>query len=253
MTAQLEALADATRAKMQAAKPLQLAKEALEAENKEATKKIRQLNVRFALCCPSIVRADGADVLLRAPQNMLERRAKDAQNADDALKNLEKKMNEHVEKLAQYESAVEEYRATLEVRSWFRSRVLTLTFWLSQERIEQASTICPRQDVEKKKSAIKLKQEIAVLEKALKDREKRQGASVEQIMAEVLTRRNAAEQAVNTCKELGALIAVRPPFSFSLAGQVPRGREADSPPHPLTFSGPRKGVQPACLALDRLP
>lgn len=81
----------------------------------------------------------------------------------------------------------------------------------AQEMIEQAASICERPVVEKKKSADKLTQEIATINKALKEREKRQGASVDQINEELRVRREVAEKAIEICKELGALISVRSP------------------------------------------
>lgn len=79
-----------------------------------------------------------------------------------------------------------------------------------QERTEQAKVVCAeRPHVEKKKSPHKLLQEIENLEKALKAREKKQGASIEEIMKEMATRRTTVEEAMKACKSLEGLVDVR--------------------------------------------
>jgi hypothetical protein len=82
--------------------------------------------------------------------------------------------------------------------------------------VEQASTICARPDVLKKRTVKKLLQEIAALERALLERAKRDGQTIEQIMAEVLIRRNAAEHAINAVKELSGLVSVSRSFLLLL-------------------------------------
>lgn len=86
--------------------------------------------------------------------------------------------------------------------------------------MEQASTICARPDVLKKRTVKKLLQEIAALERALLERAKRDGQTIEQIMAEVLIRRNAAEHAINAVKELSGLVSVSRSFLLLLLPSV---------------------------------
>ncbi|BGP39124.1 Structural maintenance of chromosomes protein 6 [Rhodotorula kratochvilovae] len=74
------------------------------------------------------------------------------------------------------------------------------------ERFEQASAICARPQVSKPKDSKKLQKEIDTLERALKEREKRQGASIEQILEELEVRKKVAQDAVKSVNELAALI-----------------------------------------------
>ncbi|GAA6051233.1 hypothetical protein JCM3770_005883 [Rhodotorula araucariae] len=74
------------------------------------------------------------------------------------------------------------------------------------ERFEQASAICERPQVTKPKDSKKLQKEIETLERALKEREKRQGASIEQILEELEVRKKVAQEAVKSVNELATLI-----------------------------------------------
>ncbi|CEQ43019.1 SPOSA6832_04907 [Sporobolomyces salmonicolor] len=97
----------------------------------------------------------------------------------------------HLTRLAKYQGEVEEFRTTLE------------------ERMEQASAVCPRPQVEKTKDAKRLQKEIESIEKALKERERRQGASIEQILEELEVRKKVAREAVKQTNEIASLIRVR--------------------------------------------
>ena len=77
-----------------------------------------------------------------------------------------------------------------------------------QRRKELASSICDRPVVEKKRSSARLQQEIENLQKALKEREKRQGATVEQIVAEMAVRRKIVEEAMGAINDLAKLVKV---------------------------------------------
>ncbi|GAA5952783.1 hypothetical protein JCM21900_005801 [Sporobolomyces salmonicolor] len=94
----------------------------------------------------------------------------------------------HLTRLAKYQGEVEEFRMTLE------------------ERMEQASAVCPRPQVEKTKDAKRLQKEIESIEKALKERERRQGASIEQILEELEVRKKVAREAVKQTNEIASLI-----------------------------------------------
>ncbi|GAA5938070.1 hypothetical protein JCM10213_000824 [Rhodosporidiobolus nylandii] len=77
---------------------------------------------------------------------------------------------------------------------------------LREERIEQATAICERPQLEKFRDARKLQKEIDGIEKALREREKRQGASIEQILAEMEVRKKVAAEAVKQTNEMAKLI-----------------------------------------------
>jgi structural maintenance of chromosomes protein 6 len=62
--------------------------------------------------------------------------------------------------------------------------------------------------VEKKRSTAKLTQEIQNMEKALKDREKRQGATTEQIMTELAVRKRTVTEALSATNDLANLVRV---------------------------------------------
>ncbi|GAA5878570.1 hypothetical protein JCM1840_007454 [Sporobolomyces johnsonii] len=94
----------------------------------------------------------------------------------------------HLTRLAKYQGEVEDFRATLE------------------ERMEQASAVCQRPQVEKTKDAKRLQKEIDSIEKALKERERRQGASIEQILEELEVRKKVAQEAVKQTNEIASLI-----------------------------------------------
>ncbi|GAA5956654.1 hypothetical protein JCM3765_005693 [Sporobolomyces pararoseus] len=77
-----------------------------------------------------------------------------------------------------------------------------------QERLEQASSICerPENPSGKRKTPERLQREIEAIERALKERAKRQGATVEQIIEEMRVRKKVAQEAVKQTNELGTLI-----------------------------------------------
>lgn len=72
-----------------------------------------------------------------------------------------------------------------------------------------------RPHVQKKKSPNKLLQEIENFEKALKAREKKQGASIEEILAELAVRKRATEVALEQCRSLEGLTTVASSFHAS--------------------------------------
>lgn len=80
----------------------------------------------------------------------------------------------------------------------------------SQTRIEQASAVCERPTNGRQQDSKKLQKEIETVERALKEREKRQGASIEQILEELEIRRKVASEAVRQVNELAHLVGVRP-------------------------------------------
>ncbi|TNY22116.1 RecF/RecN/SMC [Rhodotorula diobovata] len=74
------------------------------------------------------------------------------------------------------------------------------------ERVELASAVCERPQVDKQKDPKRLQKEIDTLERALKERERRQGASIEQILEELEVRKKVAQDAVRQVNELALLV-----------------------------------------------
>lgn len=73
-----------------------------------------------------------------------------------------------------------------------------------------AIKICPRPEVSgKPKDAKKLQKEITQIERALKERERIQGASIDEILEELEVRRKVAQEAVKSTNEIATLIRVR--------------------------------------------
>ena len=159
---------------------------------------------------------------------MLDNCHKKYRDCEETLKKLEKQKEDHLDKLTRYQAEVDRWEAELEVRHRppLHSRRLLSRDRL-QENIEQASVMCARPAVEKKKTADKLKQEIATIGKALKEREKRSGMSIEQIDAELIRRRDTATKAIDVCKEIAALIGVH--FCSERGEKYPPGSSPSSP------------------------
>jgi len=70
--------------------------------------------------------------------------------------------------------------------------------------------VCERPTNGRQQDSKKLQKEIETVERALKEREKRQGASIEQILEELEIRRKVASEAVRQVNELAHLVGVRP-------------------------------------------
>ncbi|GAA5823619.1 hypothetical protein JCM11251_000701 [Rhodosporidiobolus azoricus] len=75
-----------------------------------------------------------------------------------------------------------------------------------EERTALATSICERPVVDKYKDPRKLQKDITALEKALKDREKKQGATLEQIMQELEVRKKVTAEAVKQTNDMAKLI-----------------------------------------------
>lgn len=114
---------------------------------------------------------------------------------------------------------------------------------IPQNRIEQATAICERPQVTKHKEPRKLQKEIETLQRALKDRERRQGATLDQILEELEVRKKAAAEAVKATNELSGLIEVRlcPSRSSRFAWLTRR------------IAGARQRLRDPHRSLDRLP
>ncbi|BGP23866.1 DNA repair protein rad18 [Rhodotorula toruloides] len=101
---------------------------------------------------------------------------------------------------------VDKAKTTSEKRIEQFNEELEATKQMRQERYDMAIEICPRPEVTKPKDAKKLQKEIDQIERALKEREKRQGASIEQILEELEKRRQIAQEAVKSTSEIAALM-----------------------------------------------
>lgn len=110
-----------------------------------------------------------------------------AQEEQRDLASLEAKLATQVAQVAVFEEQIEKYHA---------ARV---------ERIDQASHVCERPTVEKKRSVEKLEREIKLLERALADRELQHGASIDQIMDELAVRARTMNEAKVALRELEEL------------------------------------------------
>ncbi|GAA5927901.1 uncharacterized protein JCM15063_006030 [Sporobolomyces koalae] len=104
----------------------------------------------------------------------------------EPVSKLEK--DQHTARLARYEAEAANLRSTLE------------------DRTTQALTICTRPQVDKRKGAKKLQKEIDSIEKALKEREKRQGATLEQILEELEVRKRTAQDAIRQTNDLAKMV-----------------------------------------------
>ncbi|GAA6008829.1 hypothetical protein JCM11491_003798 [Sporobolomyces phaffii] len=99
----------------------------------------------------------------------------------------------HLARLAKYNTEADAFRETL------------------KEREDQANSICERpapavNKEGKRKDTNKLEREIEAIERALSERAKRQGATVEQILEELETRKKVAQEAVQQTNDLGRLV-----------------------------------------------
>ncbi|GAA5994173.1 DNA repair protein SMC6 [Rhodotorula paludigena] len=113
-------------------------------------------------------------------------------------------INDHKSHIQQHKKA--QSGMTQRIDQW-RGEVEEATT-LRDNRIEQATAICERPQVTKHKEPRKLQKEIETLQRALKDRERRQGATLDQILEELEVRKKAAAEAVKATNELSGLIEV---------------------------------------------
>ncbi|GAA6061381.1 hypothetical protein JCM10212_000641 [Sporobolomyces blumeae] len=104
------------------------------------------------------------------------------------LEQFKRDKQQHVDRLERYQAEVESLRETL------------------RDRTEQASSVCDRPQVQKRKDARRLQKEIDSIEKALREREKRQGATLEQILEELAVRKKVAQEAVQQTNDLSRLV-----------------------------------------------
>lgn len=72
----------------------------------------------------------------------------------------------------------------------------------------QASEVCPRPASTRDRTADQLKQEIQAIEKALRDRERQHGATIEQIFAELDVRKQTYREAKRSIKDWEMYIKV---------------------------------------------
>lgn len=136
--------------------------------------------------------------------------------ADVSIVHYNKRFEKHGLQLAAYDETLSGLEDTLNVRySFLLTRLTRLcanllsTTKCDQNRIMQASSICDRPVVKKKRAPTRIAVEILSAEKALKEREKKQGGTAQEIALLVATTKAAATVANNAVNELTAFIAVR--------------------------------------------
>ncbi|GAA5855652.1 hypothetical protein JCM8547_001632 [Rhodosporidiobolus lusitaniae] len=134
---------------------------------------------------------------------MMAKQYKIVTDAQTQIKQQEKRKDRVKEQIHSYETEVGNAKQMLE------------------ERLEMASSICERPAATGKyRDPVKLQKEVTALEKALKEREKRQGATVEQIMEEHEVRKKVAADAVRQTNEIAKLVQEKILKSFDRLGQA---------------------------------
>lgn len=121
-----------------------------------------------------------------------------AQGEQETLTKFESRLAAQTAQVEQFEVQLEGFQAT------------------RADRAEQASHVCERPEVHKKRTVESLEKEIKLIEKSLAERERQQGASLEQILRQLAERRAAANDAkaalgqIETlCKALSSAHAAR--------------------------------------------
>lgn len=77
-----------------------------------------------------------------------------------------------------------------------------------QERVEQATAICARPQVDKLKERRRLEREIEAIERALKQQAKEHGATLEEIVQDLEEKKKKAHEAVKSTNEIAGLVKV---------------------------------------------
>ncbi|GAA5986925.1 hypothetical protein JCM10908_000953 [Rhodotorula pacifica] len=85
---------------------------------------------------------------------------------------------------------------------------------LRDERVEQATSICERPQVDKPKDRKRLEKEIDSIERALKQQAKEHGATLEEIIDDLEKKKQKAHEAVKSTNEIASLVKDRTLRSF---------------------------------------
>ncbi|KAM0745665.1 P-loop containing nucleoside triphosphate hydrolase protein [Meredithblackwellia eburnea MCA 4105] len=129
------------------------------------------------------------DAFVKKFHKFLEEAQKKVTTSHDHVKKFENQRETQIQKIEALNEVLAEAEALVEVRTG------------------QATQLCEvRPIVEKRKTPEKLQQEIANVEKALKAREKKQGATAEQIFAKLALSKKTAEDGILVVKELKEMV-----------------------------------------------
>ncbi|GAA5902360.1 hypothetical protein JCM6882_000510 [Rhodosporidiobolus microsporus] len=178
---------------------LQESKQESEAELECALAQFRGAQERFE-------REQGNNEDIVAEKREIEAKIKKADKiAAQIASHLDKQAGIIAAQEAKMKQAEKEKKSAEELLESYETEVAK-TIDLRNERTELASSICDRPVVEKYKDPRKLQKDIDALEKALKDRERRQGATLEQIMEELDVRKKVTAEAVKQTNDMAKLI-----------------------------------------------
>ena len=135
--------------------------------------------------------------------------AKDLEEKREVQSKIAERMNSAVRKQQDEQQALASWQAKLAAQA---AQILEFEQSLARlhdsraERVDQASHLCQeRPVVEKKRSVDRIDKDIKVIERSLLDRERRTGASVEQIMQQLGVRRKTLDDANQSLAELEQL------------------------------------------------
>ncbi|GAA5878546.1 hypothetical protein JCM3774_000102 [Rhodotorula dairenensis] len=88
------------------------------------------------------------------------------------------------------------------------------------ERVEQATAICARPQVDEPKTRKRLEKEIEAIERALKQQAKEHGATLEEILQDLEAKKKKAHEAVKSTNEIAGLVKERILNSFYRLGKA---------------------------------
>ncbi|KDE07849.1 hypothetical protein MVLG_01943 [Microbotryum lychnidis-dioicae p1A1 Lamole] len=128
------------------------------------------------------------DKLLKSIMERLNKGIKDRVNAESAI-------DQYNTRLAVQEQKIDDLRASVERES---EKLAHLT--------EQALEICDRPQGGQRQTEAQLRKQIDSLQKALKNRERQQGATIEEILTELSNRKNVLVEAKATVASLNVLV-----------------------------------------------
>ncbi|GAA6012114.1 hypothetical protein JCM10207_005133 [Rhodosporidiobolus poonsookiae] len=179
---------------------------ALQENKKEAEAELQDAQAQYQA---------GKETFERESQNN-EPLAKEKRDVENSIRKAEKLQNQVIDyiqkeygKISQakaFQNSLEHDRAKLEQTLKTYEEEIERTKATLEERIELASTVCARPDVEKWRDPKRLQREVEGLEKALKQREKEQGGTIDEILARLDKARATAAHAVQQTNDLAKLI-----------------------------------------------
>ncbi|SCV71036.1 BQ2448_3798 [Microbotryum intermedium] len=152
----------------------------------------------------SLLEENGTETVLQMRQMEDE-----VKKVDKLLKSIMEQLNKAIRDRVNAESAIAQYNARLSAQE---QKIDDLRASVEREReklahlTEQASEICDRPQGGQKQSEAQLRKQIDSLQKALKNRERQQGATIEEILTELSNRKNVLVEAKATVASLNVLV-----------------------------------------------